>query len=401
MTASTSQADSEPAPLDFSDTQIAFSSKSDKQLKETRNLFRMMNKQWLVNLGSKLGMFAVKLNLPFTKTIVRKTIFKQFCGGENLLDCQDSIDLLYKHDVLTMLDYGAEAKNTDEELDEVMEEIIKAVEFAASNNSVPVAIVKMSGLSANSLLAKVQRAETLDDGEQEDWDQMMERVTAICDRAFELKVGIFIDAEESWIQEAIDDIAIEMMAKYNKERVIVYNTYQLYRHDKLEQVILDHKEAQKNGYLLGAKLVRGAYMEKERNRAIEMGYESPIQKDKASTDKDFDAALVYCAEHYEEICFCCASHNAKSNMLLATYIEDNNLDKTHRHLNFCQLYGMSDNITFNLASAGFNVGKYVVYGPINEVVPYLTRRAEENSSVTGDMSRELKMIEEEVSRRGI
>jgi proline dehydrogenase len=401
MTNTTAQAEPEPAPLDFSDTKIAFSSKSDKELKETRWLFRMMNKNWLVNLGSSLGVIAVKLNLPFAKTIVRSTIFKQFCGGEYLLDCQESIDLLYKHDVLTMLDYGAEGKNTDEELDMVMEEIVRAVEFAASNNSVPVSTVKMSGLSANALLEKVQNGEPLDEGEKEDWEQMMERITTICDRAYELGVGIFIDAEESWIQVPIDEIARQMMAKYNQERVIVYNTYQLYRHDKLAQIKQDHEIAKKEGYLLGAKLVRGAYMDKERERAAEMGYECPIQANKEATDRDFNLGLQYCADHYEEISFCCASHNAQSNLLLANIIEERGLDKTHRHLNFCQLYGMSDNITFNLAAAGFNVGKYVVYGPIEEVVPYLVRRAQENSSVTGDMSRELKMIEEEVIRRGI
>ena len=221
----------------------------------------------------------------------------------------------------------------------------------------------------------------------------------MCSSAHELGVGVFIDAEESWMQEGIDAIVFEMMEKYNRKKVIVFNTYQLYRHDKLAQLKSDYQVAQSKGYMLGAKIVRGAYMEKERNRAEEKNYPSPIHKDKASVDKDFDEAVRFCVEHYEDLGSCCATHNVKSNMLQAQLIDEKNIQKDHPHLNFCQLYGMSDNITFNIAHAGYNVAKYVPYGPIRDVIPYLIRRAKENTSVTGEMSRELQLISKELKRR--
>lgn len=388
-------------PLNFNNTEIAFSTKTDSELIKTFRLFKLMKNQTLVDIGSSLGLLAVKLNLPFTKTIIRRTIFNQFCGGENLMDCQTAIDNLYQFDTLTVLDYGAEAKSSEEELNAVMEETIRAVELAASNNSVPVVSTKLSGLADNEILEKVQTGAKLDSGEQRAYDQLYERINSICERACELGVGVFVDAEESWVQDTIDDLVDRMMIKYNKEKCIVYNTYQLYRHDKLGQLKKDHETAKQKGYFLGAKLVRGAYMEKERERADVQGYPSPIQPDKDATDHDFDEGIRYCMEHYLEIASCCASHNMKSNMLQAEIIKEQNLPKDHPHLNFSQLYGMSDFITFNLASAGYNVAKYVPYGPIKEVVPYLIRRAQENSSVTGEMGRELAMIAKEKERRGI
>lgn len=360
-----------------------------------------MNKAWLVNMSSQIGLIAVKYNLPFARAITRKTIFEHFCGGENLLDCQRSIDKLYQADVLTMLDYGAEGKQSPAELDSVRDEFLRAIAFAASNDSVPVITVKLSGLTANELLEKVQAGADLSDTLQRDWDRMRARLTTVCDKAHELGVGVFIDAEESWIQDSIDQLALEMMSIYNQEKVIVFNTYQMYRHDRLPQLEADYALSLNEGFLLGAKLVRGAYMDKERARAKALDYESPIQVDKEATDRDFDSALQFCIERYEQISFCCASHNAASNLLLAQMIDERGLNRTHTHLNFCQLYGMSDNITYNLADAGYNVAKYVPYGPIAEVIPYLIRRAQENSSVTGDMTRELALIEEEAMRRKI
>ena len=403
MTKANTNLDPDPDPLriDFTDTKIAFSTKSNAELTKAFHLFSLMNKSWLVNSLSTLGLYAVKWNLPLARWAVRQTIFEQFCGGENLLDCQQSIDKLYKHNVLTVLDYGAEAKDDEDELNAVMEEFIKAIEFAASNNSVPVISIKVSGLTTNELLEKLNKNVSLTAADQEDYDQLRERLAEICDRAYDLGVGIFVDAEESWYQIAIDNIVRELMQYYNDEKVIVYNTYQLYRHDKLDQLKKDYAHAISNGYLLGAKLVRGAYMNKERERAEEEGYPSPIHKDKSAVDHDFNEALRFCIDHYEDLAFCNASHNADSNRLMASIIAEKGLQKDHPHLNFCQLYGMSDNITFNLADADYNVAKYVPYGPIKEVIPYLIRRAEENSSVTGDMSRELQLLKEEMQRRGL
>lgn len=394
--------DPEPSKMiDFTDTEIAFSTKSDKELKKMSWLFSLMNKNALVNIGSKLGLVAFKLRLPFVDYIVKNTIFQQFCGGENLMDCQSAIDTLYKHDSLTILDYGAEGKSSEEDFNRVMEETMRAVEFAASNNSVPVVSTKITGLVDNDILINIQAGKEQDESDKRAYLQLAERVDKICGHASELQVGVFVDAEESWLQEPIDELVMEMMEKYNHGKVIVYNTYQLYRHDKLNQLKEDHQRAVKKGFLFGAKLVRGAYMDKERDRALEMNYPSPIQPDKASTDRDFDDGIEYCIRNYKQIASCCASHNIESNKKQAELIEELDLQKDHPHFNFCQLYGMSDYITFNIGKAGYNVAKYVPYGPIRDVVPYLIRRAQENSSVTGEMSRELSFIKTEIKRRGI
>ena len=392
----------EPEPrtqINFDNTEIAFANKSNKELKKTSRLFKLMSNNILTKLLSSVGLFTVKYNLPFARYAVKRTIYEQFCGGETLLDCQVAIDKLYENNALTILDYGAEGKSTPEEHDEVKDQITQSVKLAAANNSVPVVVCKLSGLADNGLLERLQESDNISNSDQVAYQKLYDRVDEICQKGNELGVGIFIDAEESWMQITIDRLAIEMMKKYNKEKVIVYNTYQLYRHDKLAQLKADYRKSQEEGYLFGVKFVRGAYMEKERNRAEEMGYESPIQKDKASTDADYDEAIKFCVENYETIGSCCATHNEKSSLYQAELINKLGVDKKHPHLNFSQLYGMSDQITFNLAEAGYNVGKYLVYGPVKEVIPYLIRRAQENTSVTGEMGRELKFIQTEIKRR--
>lgn len=387
--------------LNFDNTENAFSYKSDKQLRQVRWLFSIMNNPRLVSMASAVTPLALKLNLPLVKSMIRSTIFKQFVGGETLLDTQKTIDLLFRYNTLTILDYGAESKSTEKELDQVMEESLKALELAAANNSVPVISTKLTGLAPNNILIKMQKKASLTAAEEYKKEKLIQRLDKICKRAYELDVGVMIDAEESWMQDTIDDLVEQMMASYNKSRVIVYNTFQLYRRDKFDYLKESHEAAIKGGYLLGAKLVRGAYMEKERDYAEDKKIACVINPDKESTDRDFNNAVRYCVENYRTIASVCASHNRESNLLQAELIEQHQIDRDHPHLNFCQLLGMSDNITFNLAEAGFNVAKYVPYGPIKEVIPYLIRRARENTSVTGDMSRELKLIIKEQHRRGI
>ena len=387
--------------LDFSDTQIAYAHKSDKELKETYRLFKLMNNPSLVKLGSSLGLTAVKFRLPFAKAAVKKTIFSQFVAGESLLDSQKVISHLFDNNTQTILDYGAEGKSSDEELDNVRDETIKAIKLAASNNSVPAVSTKITGLAKNELLEKLNKDEELNAQEKNDYDKLVQRLDAISKQAYDLGVSVLVDAEESWMQIAMDRLVDEMMEAYNKDRVTVWNTFQLYRKDKLDFLMESHDKARSRKYMLGAKLVRGAYMDKEGNRAREMGYENPIQNSKEDTDRDYNKSLEYCVEHYKTIASVCASHNLKSNLYQAQLIEENGIDKKNPHLNFCQLFGMSDNITFNLANAGYNVAKYLVYGPVKEVLPYLVRRAKENSSVTGDMSRELKLVHDEMKRRGL
>jgi len=387
--------------LNFQDTEIAYAHKSDSELKEMFYLFKMMNSPTLVKLGSGLGLTAVKYNLPFAKSMVRKTIFSQFVAGESLSESQKAITHLSDNNTLTILDYGAESKTTEKDLDNVRDETIRAIKLAASNKSVPAVSTKITGLAKNELLEKLNKTEDLNPSERKDYNKTFDRLDAICKAAYEHSVSILVDAEESWMQIAMDRLVDQMMASYNKEKVIVWNTFQLYRKDKLDFLKESHDKAQAEGYLLGAKLVRGAYMDKEAARAEEEGYENPIQNSKADTDRDYDLGLKYCVENHDSIASVCASHNLKSNLYQAKLIEDMGIDKKHPHLNFCQLYGMSDNITFNLAAAGYNAAKYMVYGPVTEVLPYLVRRAKENSSVTGDMSRELSLIVGEMKRRGL
>jgi proline dehydrogenase len=387
--------------IDFSNTAIAFADKDDKELKKAAWLFGMMNKHWLVGIGSKVGIAAIRLHLPFVESVVKNTIFEQFCGGTTLLECDQAITRLAQFQVSTILDYGAEAKEKEEDFNRTMNENIRAIEFATQTGHVPVVSTKITGLARFALLEAVQRGDAFTPQTRAEYKTALKRIDAICHAAARNNISVFFDAEESWIQDAIDHLVTMMMRRYNRSKVVVYNTFQLYRKDRLPFLIQSYNQAREGGYLLGAKLVRGAYMDKERERAERLGYASPIHPTKSATDDAFNTAVRFCVDNYEYVASCNASHNQESNLLQAKLILQRGIQRDHPHLNFCQLYGMSDNITFNLAQAGFNVAKYVPYGPVREVVPYLIRRAEENSSVTGDMSREYQLVRAEMKRRGI
>jgi proline dehydrogenase len=387
--------------LNFDNTEIAFAHLSDQELKKAAWLFGLMNKHWLVGIGSKLGIAAIKLHLPFVESLVKNTIYEQFCGGTTLLECKSTIDRLYQRDTFTILDYGAEGKTTEEDFNLTMNETIRAIDFAARNSAVPVVSTKITGMARNGLLEAMGKDKPLNEEEREEYQHVLKRLDSICHVARDRKVGVFFDAEESWFQDAIDYLVNSMMSRYNQESVVVYNTFQMYRTDRLKYLRESYEVAKRTGYKLGAKLVRGAYMEKERDRAEDQGYPSPILPDKAAVDAAFNEGIRFCVEHYEDIASCNASHNQESAMLQAQLIAGRNLPKDHPHLNFCQLYGMSDNLTFNLAEAGYNVAKYVPYGPVRDVVPYLIRRAQENTSVTGDMGREYQLVLKEMKRRGL
>ena len=388
-------------PVDFTNTAIAFAGKSNTALKKAYRLFSLMKHSWLVDIGSKIGMTALQLNLPFAESTVKNTIFEQFCGGTTLLNSQPVITNLYQYKCLSILDYGAEAKSTELDFNATMNETIKAIDFAEKNISVPVVSLKITGLARFALLEKIQKGEALTPEEKSEYKNVNKRLDAVCYAAHNKKVGVFIDAEESWIQDTIDFLAKKMMKRYNEEMVIVYNTFQMYRHDRLQFLIDSYEEARREGYLLGAKIVRGAYMEKERERAEELSYSSPIQPNKKATDNDYNTALQFCVENYAYIASCNASHNAYSCSLQANLIAQKGIQKDHPHLSFCQLYGMSDHITFNLANAGYNVAKYLPYGPVKDVVPYLVRRAQENSAISGEVSREYELLLKEMKRRGL
>ncbi|TVQ44055.1 MAG: proline dehydrogenase [Saprospirales bacterium] len=386
--------------IDFSDTQIAFESKSDKELKFMEFLFRMMSKQKLTNLASSVGLKFIKWGIPGARYFVEKTIFSHFCGGKSLEDSIITIKDLEKYEVATVLDYGAEGSEDEEDFDRTLNQTLKSIDFAATYPSVPVLSTKVTGIARTQLLKDYQKKRgNLELEELQEFNRAYERLDKICKAASEKGVGIMIDAEESPIQDSIDFLVEKMMEKHNQTKVVVYQTFQMYRRDKLDYLKKLLKDANDKGYLLGAKLVRGAYMEKERKWAKEGGYPSPIHTTKVDTDNAYDEGIRFCIENYQKIALCNASHNLRSSELMIELIEKGGLQKDHAHLNFCQLYGMSDYITYNLAKGGFNVAKYVPYGPVKEVIPYLIRRAEENTTVTGEIGREHQMILDELKRR--
>jgi len=384
--------------LSFENTEIAFRHSSNSDLKRAYWLFRVININFLVKVGPPITNFAVKIGLPI-KGLIKATIFKHFCGGETIRECENTIKSLHKGGVGTILDYSIEGEDDEQVFDNTSVEIIRTIRRAVKDKAIPITVFKVTGVGRFSLLEKLDEKRQLGVMEQEEWEKVQARVLAICEKAHETGVPVMIDAEESWIQQTIDKLALDMMRKFNKEKAIVYNTYQLYRHDKLQSLKDDHFVAVKEGFILGVKLVRGAYMEKERKRAEEKGYTSPIQPDKQATDNDYDAALDYCTSHIDQIAFVAGTHNEESCRLLAGLLDKKGIDHKNPHVYFSQLLGMSDNLSFNLANANYNVAKYVPYGPIKAVLPYLFRRAQENTAIAGQMSRELSLIVKEVKRR--
>jgi proline dehydrogenase len=386
---------------DFSDISIAFRDKSNAELKKTYWLFKAMNMPFLVNLGANLGMVALKLSLPFVHKMIKNTIFQQFCGGISLKESLPAIERLAKQHIFSVLDYGAEGKTKEEEFDITSQEAGRAIEFAAHSGFNPFISIKLTGLVQQEILEKVASEGELHASTLPAFQRFKNRVDRLCQAAALKKVSVFIDAEESWLQQPIDDLANAMMEKYNKEQAFIYNTFQMYRKDRLDFLKESFERSKEKGYVLGAKLVRGAYMEKEHNRAAALNVDSPVFDSKELTDHSFNEGIRFCLENYEEMVSCNASHNVQSVSLQVGEMASKGIPFNHPNLYFCQLMGMSDILTFNLANAGFNVGKYVVYGEIKEVVPYLIRRAEENSSVTGDMSRELSLVKAEMNRRNL
>lgn len=390
--------------LSFDNTETAFAYKTDKELKNGRWLLKTMHYQWFVAVGTRLTPFIMKTGLP-VHGIIRKTIFKQFVGGETLEETKRVCSLLGDYDVQVILDYGVEGKEGEDSFDHATEEFIKVINYAATQDKIPFISVKVTGLARFGLLETMNSAPRLRSGihdheeETAEQDRVYDRMYRICEVAAERGIGVLIDAEESWIQDPIDRLVIEMMRIFNKEKPVVYNTIQLYRHDRLHFMQMSHRIAKQKGFKMAVKLVRGAYMEKERERAAQYGYPSPIQPDKESTDRDYNTAIKYCIDNIDEMAFIVASHNEESNLYAAQLLEEKGLPHNHPHVHFSQLFGMSDNITFNLAKSGYSVSKYLPFGPIREVIPYLMRRAQENTSVSGQTGRELSLINKELQRR--
>jgi proline dehydrogenase len=384
--------------MKFTDTEIAFRSKSNGQLKKAYWLFKLVGNSSFTKFGKVMTNLAIKLRLPMN-WIIKPTIFEQFCGGETIAECASTTKVLDEYGIGTILDYSVEGKTSEDDFDATMAEIKRTVQAAADNKHIPFCVFKVTGIGQFSVLEAVNDLSQTQETDLVEFKKIKNRVDEICSLAYETGTPVFIDAEESWIQETIDRLAEEMMATYNQDKAVVYNTVQLYRHDRLAYLKNLHEKSKSENFLCAVKLVRGAYMEKERNRAEEKGYASPIQPNKPATDKDFNLALEYCVEHIEKTAFCAGTHNEKSSTYLSELLERNNIDPQHPHAYFAQLYGMSDHISFNLSNQGYRVAKYVPYGPVKEVLPYLIRRADENTSMDGQMGRELGLIKSELERR--
>ncbi|HPH98994.1 MAG TPA: proline dehydrogenase family protein [Chitinophagaceae bacterium] len=393
--------------ISFDNTEHAFAYKADKDLKQAYRLFAIMRYNWLVWIGTRIMPWAMRIGLPIKK-IIRNTLFKQFVGGETLEQTNPIDNLLQHYNVQVILDYGIEGKETEDAFETATNNFIQVIEYAALQKNIPFISIKLTAIARFGLLEKLNNnnpttfnTDTLTTIEQLEWERVQKRIQHICTIAATKKIGVLIDAEETWIQNPIDYLSLKMMQIFNQQQAIVYNTIQLYRTDRLQFLHENYNYAIAKNFLLGVKLVRGAYMEKERKRALQLNYPSPIQPNKASSDKDYNDAIHFCIDRLKVIATIIASHNEESNLLTTQLLQQKKISLHHPHIHFSQLYGMSDHITFNLAKAGCSVSKYVPFGPIKDVVPYLMRRAQENSSVKGQTGRELSLLRKEIKRRKI
>lgn len=384
--------------ISFSNTEVAFRSKDNRELKQSLWLFKLMGNPSLVKIFSKLTLFALKLHMPISSA-VKATIYKQFCSGESLDESQQVVKRLEQSGVGSILDYSVEGKENEEDFENTKREVIKIIHVAKGNPAIPYTSLKITGIASHTLLEKLNQKKEYYKKDCEEFLKVCKRLDRICKEAVICNVPIYFDAEESWIQDVIDYLAEENMLEYNREKAIILTTLQMYRWDRIDYLKQLIEKARRQKFLIGIKLVRGAYMEKENKRAFEYDYKSPIQPSKEATDKDFDKAVDLCLENIDIITLCAGTHNEASTLHLIDKMRELKIPNDHPHIYFSQLYGMSDHITFNLADQGYNVTKYLPYGPVKSTLPYLIRRAEENTAIAGQMSRELKLILEEKERR--
>lgn len=382
----------------FNDTKVAFALKSDTELDRAYFLFKMIANEPLVRIGTAVTNFALKAHLP-VEGLIRASVFDHFCGGVNEDDCLKVVDKMFTKGVSSVLDYSVEGKEEEDQFDAALEMTLKTVEFARERKAIPFAVFKPTGLGRFYLYEKIGEKQPLTIEEQKEWSRVVNRFELICKTAYEKDVALLIDGEESWMQDAADQLVTDMMRKYNKEKAIVFNTLQLYRWDRLDYLKKLHEQAKEEGFFIGMKLVRGAYMEKENKRAEEKGYPTPICESKEATDVNFDQTVAYMMKHLDRMAIFAGTHNEESSYKLIELMQKNNIAKNDNRIWFGQLYGMSDNISFNLAAQGYNVAKYLPFGPVRDVMPYLIRRAEENTSVAGQTSRELNLLKTERKRR--
>ena len=384
--------------VSFGNTSIAFQNKSDRELFLSYLIFWLTKSPFLVKFLSQAAKITLAMGLP-VKPIIKSTVFKQFCGGEGEGEYADVIGKLGRSGIGAILDYSVEGTEDVTGFEATKKELLKIIEKSKSNPDIPCTCMKMTAIGSFELYRKVTANETLTDEEQREWNSVKERLETICKASFDADKPIYIDAEETWIQQAIDELAEEMMSRYNRSKAIVFTTLQLYRWDRNDYFLKLIQRARAEGYKLGIKIVRGAYIEKERERAAKYGYPSPINDTKEDTDREYDKAVQIFVDNIDVVEICVGTHNEASCRLLIELMAEKDLPNNHPHIYFSQLYGMSDNISFNLANAGYNVSKYLPYGPVESTLPYLARRAEENTAIAGQMSKELEIIIQERNRR--
>jgi len=384
--------------ISFENTQNAFEYKSDRDLKKAYILFKTLSSNLMVRVGKNMTNLALSIHFPI-KWIVKPTIYSHFVGGELLEDCLAVVEKLGKYNVKAILDYSVEGETTEENIQKTLDETIKSIKYAKNNSNIPFAVFKPSAFASENILEIASSDKKLSDNEKVEANKFKLKIELLCKTAFENDIPILVDAEDFAFQKYIDEVVLEMMKKFNKQKAIVFNTLQMYRHDRLDFLKTSLEIAKKENFIFGAKFVRGAYMEKERERADNLGYTSPIQLNKENTDNDFNEALRISVENLDKVHIFCGTHNEKSCIHLSELMEKYGISKNDTRIYFAQLYGMSDHISFNLAKEGYNVAKYIPYGPMKFVMPYLIRRAEENTSVSGQTGRELKLLTTEMNRR--
>lgn len=382
----------------FDNTETAFQLKSDSELERAYFLFKMISKEPLVKIGSAVTKFALNINLP-VEGLIRSTVFDHFCGGVNERDCMKTVDSLHDVGVSSVLDFSVEGKEEDAQFDATADKVIELTHFAKNKEAMPFSVFKPTGFGKFKIWQKVTENQTLTEPEKNAWENIEKRYDRVAKEAHDCGIRLLIDAEESWMQDAADQVCEKMMEKYNRERPIVFNTLQCYRWDRLEYLKKLHKKAREKGYKLGFKIVRGAYLEKENDRAVEKGYQTPICESKKATDDNFNEIMTYIIDHLDDIELFVGTHNENSTYLAMDLMERKEISKSDDRIWFGQLFGMSDHISFNLGAVGYNVAKYIPFGPVKDVMPYLIRRAEENTSVAGQTSRELTLLKKEKERR--
>lgn len=377
----------------------AFSHYSISQLRRTKVLFKILQNPLVSWFSGFVPHIPILLRLPFVKSLIKHYIFSHFCGGEDWKEVHQSALKLQKQNILSSLDYSVECKQTEQDYETTKKVLLNVLEEAKNLSHIPFCVLKITGLGRFALLEKIHNGQTLSDNEKAEWQRVQSRFDSICEKAVDCNTKLLVDAEESWIQKPIDNIVKRAMKRHNQNEPMIYNTYQLYLKAKYEQLKTDWEKAKEKGYILGSKLVRGAYMEKETKRAVKMHLPNPIQPSKAKCDQDFNDSLKFCLKHIDDFGIYIGTHNIESTQKARQLMQEYGIAKSDERVFFSQLLGMREILSYELAQQDYLVSKYTPFGKIAEVIPYLLRRIQENSSVKDQLNDEIKVITRELENQ--